>query len=368
MLLERHDLALFFRLHRTLMFSVNQRLNIVAYDLATPEEFAGLPPEARLKVGDAFITHMELIDSFTSENPANLEEDELDIVRSWRHLVAGKFYAFRELKKHTVFLSSTDPVTAYGVLALSQPFEELIGPYLPVMTQTVLLPFKGKIVYDGLISRFNISFGSGIERMLSESFTQAKQRHGIVTSLPISATAEIPTKAPKAKSQLETNPKEASAAALATITGLIDQFCHEQLNEEYASLCRKLAEKLARKRPSPLNQGNPNAWASGIVRAVGGANFLHDKSQTPYLRSSDIDHYLGTSASAGAAKLAVIRKLVRIHHFDHEWTLPSRMGDNPLIWMLNVNGFMMDVRKAPREVQQIAFEKGLIPYIPADRP
>lgn len=368
MLLDRHDLALFFRLHRTLMFYVNQRLNVVADSLAAPEEFACLPPEARLKVRDALLAHMDLIDAFTSENPADLPEDELDIVRSWQHLVAGKFYAFRELKKHTVFLSSTDPVTAYGVLALSQPFEELIGPYLPVMTQTVLLPFKGKIVYDGLISRFSISFGSGIKRMLSESFTQAKQRQGIVTSLPIPATAKTPTKAPKTKSRLETSPKEASAAALATITGLIDQFCHEHLNDEYASVCRKLAEKLARKRPSPLIHGSPNAWASGIVRAVGGANFLHDKSQTPYLRASDIDHYLGTSTSAGAAKVAAIRKLLRIHHFDHEWTLPSRMDDNPLIWMLNVNGFMMDIRRAPREVQQVAFEKGLIPYIPADRP
>jgi hypothetical protein len=179
MLLECHDLAQFFRLHRTLMFYVNKRLNVVADDLATPEEFASLPPEARLKVRDAFVAHLDLIDSFTSENPANLPEDELDIVRAWRHFVAGKFYAFLELKKHTVFLSSTDPVTAYGVLALSQPFEELIGPFLPIMTQTVLLPFKGKIVYDGLISRFSISFGSGIKRMLSESFTQAKQRQGL---------------------------------------------------------------------------------------------------------------------------------------------------------------------------------------------
>jgi transcriptional regulator GlxA family with amidase domain len=38
-----------------------------------------------------------------------------------------------------------------------------------------------------------------------------------------------------------------------------------------------------------------------------------------------------------------------------------------LVWMLQVNGFMMDVRQAPREVQEIAFKKGLIPYIPADR-
>ena len=43
------------------------------------------------------------------------------------------------------------------------------------------------------------------------------------------------------------------------------------------------------------------------------------------------------------------------------------MDDNPLVWMLNVNGFVMDIRLAPKEAQEIAFRKGLIPYIPADR-
>jgi hypothetical protein len=47
--------------------------------------------------------------------------------------------------------------------------------------------------------------------------------------------------------------------------------------------------------------------------------------------------------------------------------LPSRLEDNPMVWTLEVNGFMVDVRHAPREVQEIAFKKGLIPYIPADR-
>ena len=45
----------------------------------------------------------------------------------------------------------------------------------------------------------------------------------------------------------------------------------------------------------------------------------------------------------------------------------SRLEDNPLVWMSQVNGLMVDVRQAPREVQEIAFRKGLIPYIPADR-
>ena len=113
--------------------------------------------------------------------------------------MAGRFYVFRELKKYTVFLTTTDPAIAYGVLALSQPFEDLIGPYLPVLTQTVLLPFKDKIVYDGLMSSYSISFGPGIRRSLNESFKEAKLRHGIVTSLPMSDKPMVPTKTPKPK-------------------------------------------------------------------------------------------------------------------------------------------------------------------------
>ena len=366
MLLETQDVELFFRLHRTLMYFVNQRLHVIPVTITTPEEFASLSPELRVKVRDALNANLDLIESFVDENPAHLSGDELDIIRSWRHLVTGRFYVFRELKKYTVFLSATNPAIAYGVLALSQPFEDFFGPHLPVMTQTVLLPFKGVIVYDGLMSRYNISFGPGIRRNLNEDYKETKARLGIVTSLPISDKPLLP-KAQKAKSIQKRPSREEKNQALGIIIGLIDQFCGEHLNEEYAVLCRKMAEKLARKRPSPLLHGSPNAWASGIVRAVGGANFLHDKSQTPYMRSTDIDHYLGTSPSSGAAKLAAIRKMLKVHQLDPNWTLPSRLDDNPMVWMLQVNGVMMDVRHAPREVQEIAFNKGLIPYIPADR-
>ena len=126
-------------------------------------------------------------------------------------------------------------------------------------------------------------------------------------------------------------------------------------------------EKLARKRPSPMLEGNLNAWASGIVRAVGGANFLHDKTQTPYMRATDIDKYLGTSSSGGAAKAAVIRKMLKVYQMDPAWSLPSRLADNPLVWMVQINGLIVDLRKSPRELQEAAFNKGLIPYIPADR-
>lgn len=366
MLLPPHELELFFRLHRTLMFFVNQRLKVISDKLITPDEFAALSPQVRVKVRDALNANLDLIESFVDENPDQLSEDELEIVRSWRHMVSGRFYVFRELKKYTVFLSTTSPITAYGVLALSQPFEDLIGPYLPVLTQTALLPFKGVIVYDGLMSSYNMSFGPGIRRNLNQDFKEAKERHGIVTSLPMSAIP-LPAKVPKVKSVSKSPSREEKEESLLVVIKLIDQFCKAHLNEEYAVLCRRLAEKLNRKRPSPLLQGSPNAWASGIVRAVGGVNFLQDKTQTPHMRSTDIDHHLGTSPSSGAAKLAAIRKLFKMRQFDPEWTLPDRMDNNPMVWMLQVNGFMLDVRHAPREVQEIAFNKGLIPYIPADR-
>ena len=50
-----------------------------------------------------------------------------------------------------------------------------------------------------------------------------------------------------------------------------------------------------------------------------------------------------------------------------EWTLPSRLADNPMVWLLQVNGMMVDIRHTPVELQRLAFEKGLIPFIPAER-
>ena len=368
MLLEFQELEVFFRLHPALMFFVNRRLDIIHRPFATPREFAAAPPADRLKVRNAWLANPELTDAFVADNPAALTPEELGIVRSWRHAVAGKFYILRELKRHAVFLTASGPAIAYGVSALSQPFCELIGPRLPVMTETVLLPFRDRIVYDGLISSYPITFGPGIRRSLNENFKEAKNQHGIVTSLPISANPPTVGK-PKASPRPKALPKsETPTDASTVIVGLVEAFCHRHLNGEYADLCRKLAGILAAKRPSPLLRGSPNAWASGIVRAVGGVNFLHDKSQTPHMRTGDIDAGFDVGESAGAAKATAIRKLLDLHPLDAEWTLPSRLIDNPMIWLLKVNGTMMDLRRAPREVQEIAFGKGLIPFIPANRP
>jgi hypothetical protein len=36
-----------------------------------------------------------------------------------------------------------------------------------------------------------------------------------------------------------------------------------------------------------------------------------------------------------------------------------------MVWLLHVNGFPVEIRRMPIEVQQMVFEKGLIPFVPS---
>ena len=54
---------------------------------------------------------------------------------------------------------------------------------LPLYVEAVLLPFKNKIVYDGLISEYSISFGKGICDMFKETYNSAKKDNRIITFL-----------------------------------------------------------------------------------------------------------------------------------------------------------------------------------------
>jgi hypothetical protein len=149
-----------------------------------------------------------------------------------------------------------------------------------------------------------------------------------------------------------------------SIVEITDKFCEDHLNQEYAEICRKMAATLSRKRPSPLTQGKLGIWACAIVYAIGKVNFLFDKTQTPHLRADELCTLMGVSQSSASAKAGKILDLLDIMQLDPEWCLPSKIEQNPLAWLIQVNGFIVDARYVPREIQEEAYRKGLIPYIP----
>jgi hypothetical protein len=152
------------------------------------------------------------------------------------------------------------------------------------------------------------------------------------------------------------------------IVALTDDVCDRQLNSEYRDLTRAMTGALCRKRPSPLTSGQPRTWAGGIVYVLGRINFLGDRSFPPYMTTADLCAAFGVGESTVHAKARVIEKALRIGVFDPKWALPSLVGSNPLVWMAEVDGLLVDLRTMPREIQEVAFAKGIIPYIPADAP
>jgi hypothetical protein len=62
------------------------------------------------------------------------------------------------------------------------------------------------------------------------------------------------------------------------------------------------------------------------------------------MKLTAIDKAFGVGESTGQRKSTLIRKLFKIRPMDPEGSLPSRIGQNPMIWMIQVNGFLVDAR------------------------
>ena len=198
MKVSAEEAELFFKLLWALQFFVNQRLQLFP-DIETLDDFKAAPIESRLQLRDAVYENAELIDAFIQENPDHLSADHLAIVAEWKRFVADDFYIERLLKRYAVFIGSDNKV--YAVLGLYDAFEDMLHPrQLPRYVKAVLLPFQGKIVYDGLLQGYNVFFGRGISSGLKETYLAAKQNDRIIETLapqPAKAKAKAKRKAVK---------------------------------------------------------------------------------------------------------------------------------------------------------------------------
>jgi len=187
------DAKLFFDLMWGLQYFVNQK-NKIQPNIKSLEEYIECSTEAKMEVRTALYSNITIIDSYVEENPQKLSASKLEILSAWKYFVQGGFYIERYLKRCAMFIEND---TVYGVLGLHQSFDEIIPlSRLPIYVQTVLLPFKGKIIYDGLFQAHNVFFGGGMKSTLKESYMKAKQNNRIIESFD-TATKNSPKKEAK---------------------------------------------------------------------------------------------------------------------------------------------------------------------------
>lgn len=148
-----------------------------------------------------------------------------------------------------------------------------------------------------------------------------------------------------------------------SLTGLTDRVCEQLLDREYAELARYAIAALCRKRPCPLVSGEPRTWACAILYALGQVNFLTDRSSRPYMSMADLAGQFGVASSTAGNKAKVVRKALGMHQLEHTWMLPSRHAGASFAWLIDVDGWMVDARTLPINLQEAAVRKGLIPYV-----
>lgn len=180
MQLSPEDASLFFKLMPALQTSANRQLKIIK-GLKDVEGYKSISNGERVELRNALYENPEIIDEFVRENPFSFSQDELEIISGWKNFIADSFFVVKLTKKHAIFMLNDD---VYAVLALTQPLQVVLGEVpLPAYVKTVLLPFKGKIIYDGLLEGHNVFFGPGISTSVNNRYRIAKQKGEIIESL-----------------------------------------------------------------------------------------------------------------------------------------------------------------------------------------
>jgi len=180
MVLTPMDAALFYRLWLPMLDYVNDEYKVNP-GIGQLSDSESIDPMEVKEITDYVWSHTEVIDEYLAY--AGLSEEHHEIVAGWKKCRPGKYILERHLKKGSVFISA-DTAQVYMVLGLYSTWEEMFGYRpLPVMLEAVLLPFRDKIITDGLVIPYNIVFGRGAAADFKDAYMNAKKSGKIRFSL-----------------------------------------------------------------------------------------------------------------------------------------------------------------------------------------
>ena len=109
----------------------------------------------------------------------NLETEKIKILEGFKKGITGDFVILKYLKEYAVLIDLKKS-KVYLVKALGDKFENLISG-TPKIVKTTILPFKGKIIYDGFLEPYSVIIGQGIRRDLNGLYKKAKDSKELIS-------------------------------------------------------------------------------------------------------------------------------------------------------------------------------------------
>ncbi len=181
MALSIEEIKLFYKLWLSVLQFTNKHHHVTdgLPEILVDTDTLNTKPEEVDRVSSYLLEHREILEDYVSENPDYLDQEELEIIRSWKYAVNGSFFLERILKKGGMLIPSNDLV--YCVSPLVSSWEEMVRYHpLPVMVETALLPFKNQITFNGLLKMMPMMFGPGVRSNLKEAYSTVRKAGEII--------------------------------------------------------------------------------------------------------------------------------------------------------------------------------------------
>jgi hypothetical protein len=128
----------------------------------------------------------ELISSFIKETTWLSTEEQM-LLQSWQtRFIKGEFILLGHTPKYSILMTMDNddkPRKLYGVMGMTEAIAKAIHIELPTTIETVLLPFKDKIVYDSFMKLHGTTFNEAAKELFTEEYTKSRDTYGIITTL-----------------------------------------------------------------------------------------------------------------------------------------------------------------------------------------
>ena len=178
--LSRSECTLFYETWYGLMGFVNEREKVISASIK-PVYPNPISDEEVYKVREVFWENPEMIDDYV--NATALSKEKIELLKAWRdHHKRGMFFLVDYTPEYAVVIGVGDNKEdkLYGIKGISRSLSDTMQREIPIQLETVLLPFKDKIIYDSYMTSTSISYGEGAKKALREMYERAI-KHGIIT-------------------------------------------------------------------------------------------------------------------------------------------------------------------------------------------
>ena len=182
MKLNEKEAKLFYDIMFPLLDYINDKLHINPYisDTGKLAKADCLNPAEVKEIMTALWDDVSIIDEYVSNH--ELSNEEKEIILGWKKAVTSRFVIERHLKKGTILID-VDNQKVCLVQGIYSSWDEMLPLPLPIMVHTTLIPFKGKIISDGLPGLYQISFGNGMKQNFRNAYMIAKNTDTIIKEM-----------------------------------------------------------------------------------------------------------------------------------------------------------------------------------------